>query len=342
MSFISTILDQPIITSQDLLFIIFVSLGIYFLRRALIAYLYIPLGRMLNINDQIGLKKFYDNFWYVTYYATMLYYGYTILKDKPFFPWVADQFFVFPEYKDWIEYPDLRFYYLIQISFYVQTTICFLGEIRKKDFFQYCIHHGSTVLLLFFSFMAGQHRIGVNVLFVHDISDIFLHFSKILHYTYTYGGKKWADVLVYPSFFSFFFSFFYTRLYIFPFYIIKEAMFVSNRFVHEASKYYIRHEAGINNNTFFLINSEKLCSLNYCVSPHHLLIALLCVLACLHVFWGYLILKMLLDYVLFSTKKDIRSDEDSSGNVSYDKVKSHDENANGMSNGKKNRVRKDN
>lgn len=80
------------------------------------------------------------------------------------------------------------------------------------------VHHVLTNGLLFFSFAVRYHRIGVIVLFLHDISDVFLEFSKLCVAFKSRGGKYhlMPDILSVVGVSCFALVWLYCRLYLYP------------------------------------------------------------------------------------------------------------------------------
>jgi hypothetical protein len=137
----------------------------------------------------------------------MFVFGWLVLSNNTFFPWNAAQFWMdFPNYGDWDTKPLEFFYYMFQLGFYLQAIVALITFETKrkvgnkktkqvilfyflfiKDFIELCIHHSVTILLIIFSYCSSQHRIGLNVLIIHDFSDIFLYSTKVLHYLDKFG-----------------------------------------------------------------------------------------------------------------------------------------------------------
>lgn len=53
---------------------------------------------------------------------------------------------------------------------------------KQKDYFILMAHHVITLSLLFLSHYTQLQEIGIAVLFLHDVSDIFIDFAKIFNY----------------------------------------------------------------------------------------------------------------------------------------------------------------
>lgn len=110
--------------------------------------------------------------------------------------------------------PIFTAYYIWELSWYVSGLFCHLTlETRRKDHNAMLIHHLVTICLIVFSYVVGYHRIGILVLYCHDISDIFLEGAKIFRYVN-------LNMLSNITFVGLVASWAWSRLYLFPFRVI--------------------------------------------------------------------------------------------------------------------------
>jgi hypothetical protein len=128
---------------------------------------------------------------------------------------------------------------------------------------------------------------------VHDFSDLFLESGKCLNYlSKTKKYKFWASKATDCMFGIFALSFFITRLIIYPRYLVYSLLFEAPIFLGYWNGYWF---LGI----------------------------LLVILQCLHVFWFYLILRMVYKILIVGeVEKDERSDDEEDG----DEVENDDSN----------------
>lgn len=167
-------------------------------------------------------------------------------------------------------------YYILELGFYLSLLLCVSVDVKRKDFKEQVIHHIATIFLISFSYCANYVRVGTLVMLVHDSSDFLLESAKMLHYA---GLTYICD----PLFVIFAVVFLFTRLVVFPFRVVHSTLFVSLEFFKPFFGYY-----------FFN--------------------ALLLVLQALHIFWAYLILRMVYKFAFAGkVEKDERSDEESEG-----------------------------
>uniref|UniRef100_A0A7N8WMU1 Ceramide synthase 4a n=1 Tax=Mastacembelus armatus TaxID=205130 RepID=A0A7N8WMU1_9TELE len=165
-------------------------------------------------------------------------------------------------------------YYILEMGFYLSLVLCVSVDVKRKDFKEQVIHHFATIFLIGFSYCANYVRVGTLVMLVHDSSDFLLESAKMFHYA---GWTRTCDSL----FVIFSLVFLVTRLLVFPGRVIHTTLVVSLEFFPPFFGYY-----------FFN--------------------ALLLVLQALHIFWAYLILRMVYKFVfLGKVERDERSDEES-------------------------------
>ncbi|KAM9460736.1 ceramide synthase 2 [Clarias gariepinus] len=178
----------------------------------------------------------------------------------------------------WIAYPkqamlDSQYwYYILEMSFYWSLLFSITFDVKRKDFKEQIIHHLATLTLLAFSWCGNYIRVGTLVMLVHDASDVFLESAKIFNYA------KWEKTCN-GIFVLFAVVFMVTRLVIFPFWIIHCT------WVYPPDYYPV----------FF---------------GYYFFNAMLVILLMLHIFWAYLILRMVKKFLFGSLTKDERSDNE--------------------------------
>lgn len=243
-------------------------------------WLYAPfksLGIFLGIAPvaERKLKKFQYQMWLLMYYVLSTVFGAYVLWDKPWtgFPMNSENmmalFVNHPSQPDnWITW-----YYSYEMGFFAAEFFVIFQETRRSDFLEYVIHHIATLLLMLFSYIGFEHRIGSYILIIHDVSDIFLCFTKILHYV------KANELLVNASFVIFMVIFAFARLICLP--------------VHGFA-------------VFFVGIGKRMATVNF----WFLGILLQVVLQGLHVYWFVLIVQMVHRLLLTDTRGDVRSSDD--------------------------------
>ncbi|EAL46558.1 longevity-assurance family protein [Entamoeba histolytica HM-1:IMSS-B] len=164
-------------------------------------------------------------------------------------------------------------FYNWELGYHLQSLLFHLLSTPRNDFFETLLHHLCSVFLMTFSYTNNCARIGVLVLILHDIVDVFMYFSK------------WAIDLenIIPGSLCFIFlTFVYAlfRLYVFPMYIIRAGLIAIN-YVPDTIKYkYL---------------------------TYGLFMLMLFSLLALHIYWFYLIIQMLIHLISGKGARDIHS-----------------------------------
>ncbi|MGH0173532.1 UNVERIFIED_CONTAM: hypothetical protein FKN15_069046 [Acipenser sinensis] len=146
-----------------------------------------------------------------------------------------------------------------RFTFYMIAFLAGLA-VLVDDFKEQVVHHIATIFLMGFSYCANYIRVGTLVLLVHDASDYLLESAKMFNYA---GWRRVCDSL----FFIFTAVFLVTRLVVFPSKVLYTTWYLSMESFQPFFGYY-----------FFN--------------------ALLLVLQLLHVFWAFLILRMVWKFVV--------------------------------------------
>ncbi|KHJ48342.1 hypothetical protein D918_01613 [Trichuris suis] len=223
------------------------------------------------IHQKSLLDKFSESCWRFVYYLFIFAYGLIVLWDKP---WFWDTSYC------WYGYPyqpvddEIRWYYIIELSFYWSLMFSQFVDVVRKDFWVNFVHHITTVLLLSFSWVDNFVRIGSLVLIVHDAADFWMEGAKMARYC-----KK--VTLCNVLFVIFTAVWFVTRCGLYPFKIIYSTTLEAPALVEFFGAYYIFN-------------------------------ALLLILLVLQLFWSGLILKIAVNAVRSGETDDVRSDAEDS------------------------------
>ncbi|GMH86320.1 hypothetical protein TrST_g65 [Triparma strigata] len=122
---------------------------------------------------------------------------------------------------------NLRMFYGVNLGTWLTAAVtCRFYEERNKDWLLMYTHHAASIILVAGSYAIGQERFGIMVLFLHHISDIVLNCCQATHYlgwdaeSFPFGIPV-AEVLFVCNICCWA----YTRLYIFPFTIVRSVTF---------------------------------------------------------------------------------------------------------------------
>lgn len=101
----------------------------------------------------------------------------------------------------WTQFPTrtmsglLKWYYLVQLSFWLQQIVVVNIEDRRKDHWQMFTHHIITSALIIMSYGYYQTKVGNVILCVMDVVDIVLPVSQTPTKPFRFTGMKVDPVL---------------------------------------------------------------------------------------------------------------------------------------------------
>lgn len=245
-----------------------------------------PLARVVLTRPSKGMvQKFSQSFLEMVFYGSFTAFGLMI---------VPTQAWVWPSKHWWIDFhsgshavmrDDMRCYYIMYASRYLQGLLSVFIEHRRKDFVEMQVHHWATVVLVWVSYACGWNRIGVIVMLLLDPADVPLHVAKQCKYISDSrkgsGAVAGFDVwgVAADRLFEFFaVVFFVTRILMYP-YICWSAHI-------EATRYFPK---GL---------------------PEWTCVALLELLFCLQLYWFWLLIKAVINMISKGGVEDIRSDDE--------------------------------
>jgi TLC domain len=174
---------------------------------------------------------------------------------------------------------EVKFAYALGFGFYMYgLPYLILFEVKRKDFWAMTAHHVATLILIGYSFLMGWTKVGVVIMFLHDICDPFLEMAKIAKYVNREALTNVLFVMLLVMWTG-------MRCVYFPFWVNRSVLFEG---------YEIAVGAG-----------------NKLAFPHYQVLAsMLVFLQCLQFFWVYLIFQIAYKAVTSSSLTDIREDGD--------------------------------
>jgi len=230
------------------------------------------------LRKKLQMRKFKDQSWQLLIHLSMTLYELYLLRDNDWFENPASAFTPCPS-TFMGENPankhslELRLFYLTQLAIWIWTCFsCQFLESRRKDYLEMMLHHIFTISLVLGSYLHAELPIGLVVLFIHDVTDIFVDSLKICNYLKLTGAHGFfitelvcvANVV----------SWVYFRLYKFPLDVVYRGGIIG----------YANQCATVEGTTF-----ERCQSAGTCLSG----ITLLTALVGLHLYWFMLFLRIL-------------------------------------------------
>ncbi|RQM16834.1 hypothetical protein KXD40_005926 [Peronospora effusa] len=194
----------------------------------------------------------------------------------------------------------LRWYYMIYLSYWLQSIDFMLNitnkhyTIKRKDNAEMLVHHFATISLMLFSYYVDLTKIGLCVLMIHDVNDLLLETAKVFVYL------QWETVA------NVFFG-----LFALVWFIVRW-FFYSYNILHSAYAFAYRDLI------VRIIEAGSFAGIEAYVWYWTWIIWLgfLCLLLVLHVYWGILIVQMVIKALGDgNVEKDIRSDSEGEKDV---------------------------
>ncbi len=232
-----------------------------------------------NSVNELKVVKFSEAIWRAMFYSAFCVLGYYALFVPETAVWIRDTRL------HWVGWPyhpvsDLiSLYYLLELGCYIHQLMW--TEVTRSDAVEMILHHVITILLILLSYLTNYTRIGASILLCHDCADVFLEVGKVFNYvSRVMEYKRVCSVICDSLFACFAVTFFVSRLIVYPRYMLYSMLVESPAAWDGIWPGY----------WYFSI--------------------LLSSLQCLHVFWFYLICKMITRLITTGIEKDERSDDE--------------------------------
>jgi hypothetical protein len=220
-------------------------------------------------------EKMAKNVFKATYFAVAAVAAYLLSKDSFYLPSSlggkgdVEKTFEGLPYYDQSSFVHLREYFMVQLGYHFSALVLlFIGKMRS-DFMEMLLHHSITVFLLSLSYLMNYWPISLMILYVHDISDVFVCLTRVFVDT----SQAAITFIIYICLLV---TWIYTRLFVFPFELIRVSCY-QNPWIHEV--YGIGILGGM---------------------AHILLL--------LHVYWFYLLVQMGIRFLKTAKPQDTQND----------------------------------
>ena len=249
------------------------ALGWFSLRHLSKTVIFPSFARAVGLRSRIRISKFSYQCWLTTFYVSSCLVGMVVLSGREFHEYPLSDRGGASMYNERATFADkeLEWYLIYQLGFCIAELFAIFLEPKRKDFYEYLLHHLVTVALIVGCSSGSFHRAGVWINFIHDVPDVFLGIAKLCNYA------KVREPITNTMFGLFVVSFAYLRLYCLP--LLTWMHLTVIPYVMPA---YI---------------------------DHYILFVLLgVVLQLLHVFWFFLIIRMIVRLAK-GLRGDVRSDE---------------------------------
>ena len=229
--------------------------------------------KQLPDKDKKKLDKFKESAWKLCIYSFFTFGLLFALRKERWLYDAADMWRGLPHKQSFKR--QVKLMYLFELAFYNYCVPALLvWETKRKDFRMMMTHHVVTIILIGLSYTFSYARVGTAIMILHDACDIFLEAAKMCKYCKNEIG---ANVF----FVTFTLSWLLLRLIYYPFFCIRSAIWVSIEVMGKPPEY------------------------------HTIFIICLCSLQVMHVFWFYMIVKMIFKALgAGGVQEDYRSDDE--------------------------------
>lgn len=167
---------------NDICFVFYHMVFFTFLREFVMQKIMLPITQKINMRSQHKIKRTMEQAYSVVYYSVASPAGVILLyKSELWFFKTKELFLSYPD----ITIPrSIKWYYLLQASFWAQQAAVLILQLEKprKDQNELIYHHIVTLSLISMSYMFHFTKIGLEVYVTMDISDLLLATSKTLNY----------------------------------------------------------------------------------------------------------------------------------------------------------------
>jgi len=265
-----------------------------FVRQLFTLHVFQPLARWYGIKRS-KFDRFGEQGYGVVYWGWMAVWGYFIMEQLPTYWYNTQAFWI--GYPHWEMKPQLKLYYLMQASFWIQQLFVLLLRLEKprKDYYELVCHHFVTLWLIGWSYLVNLNMIGNAVFLSMDLPDTALAFSKVLNYM----QREVAKVFTFAALVV---AWTYFRIYL-SLNILWSVWFEFDLIPSESRQW--APETGA-----WLVPWMK-----------YQIFAPLFLLQLLNIFWYFLILRILFRTLLTGNPDDDRSDDEGDGDEDTQKKK---------------------
>ncbi|KAL4863994.1 hypothetical protein BDV12DRAFT_189273 [Aspergillus spectabilis] len=266
---------------KDIAFVSFYTIVLSFTREFLMQRMIRPLAVYCGIRGKGKTARFMEQVYTAIYFAIFGPFGLFVMSRTNI--WYFNTTAMFEGFPHREHEGYFKAYYLLQASYWAQQAIVLLLQLEKprKDFKELVGHHIITLALIGLSYRFHFTYIGLAVYITHDISDFFLATSKTLNY---------IDAYITPPYFG---LFVFVWIYLRHVLNLKFLWAVLTEFRTVGP---------------FELNWET--QQYKCWISQYITFALLASLQAVNLFWLFLILRILKNYIFTNVTKDERSDDE--------------------------------
>ncbi|KAM0791807.1 hypothetical protein ACM66B_004067 [Microbotryomycetes sp. NB124-2] len=166
----------------DLCFLAFYIIVFSFLRQSLTEYILRPFAKSLGLKSDAKVVRFMEQSYAIVYFTASGALGLYVMSSQKSWWYRTEHLWL--EYPHWRMRAELKAYYLLQLSYWLQQMLVLILRLEKprSDFVELVIHHIVTLWLVGWSYALNLTMIGTCIFVSMDIPDVFLALSKCINY----------------------------------------------------------------------------------------------------------------------------------------------------------------
>lgn len=162
---------------KDLLFILFYIIVFSCIRQTTTLYMFKPFAAWWGIKNERKRERFTEQGYAFLYWGTAGLLGLYVMSFQE--SWWFQLEHLWLKYPHWQMRPELKTYYLLQLSYWLQQALVMLLRLEapRKDYYELIAHHLVTLWLIGWSYLINLTMIGTTVFVCMDIPDTWLAVS---------------------------------------------------------------------------------------------------------------------------------------------------------------------
>ncbi|KAN0065711.1 sphingosine N-acyltransferase lag1 [Thecaphora frezii] len=167
---------------DDIKFLAFYVVIFSFIRQTTTLYLFKPFAKWWGVKGEAKQNRFTEQGYAVLYWGSAAAFGLYVMSFQESWWYKLEHLWL--KYPHWQMRPELKLYYLLQFSYWLQQALVMLLRLEKprKDYYELIAHHLVTLWLIGWSYLINLTMIGTTVFVCMDIPDTWLGLAKGFNY----------------------------------------------------------------------------------------------------------------------------------------------------------------
>lgn len=166
----------------DLAFISYYIIVFSFLRQSTTIWIFKPFAQRWGITNETKQIRLMEQGYAILYWGSFGLFGLFVMSKQD--SWWYQLEHLWLKYPHWLMRPELKAYYLLQFSYWLQQALVMVLKLEKprKDYYELIVHHIVTLWLIGWSYLLNLTMIGTTVFVAMDIPDAWFALSKFFNY----------------------------------------------------------------------------------------------------------------------------------------------------------------